>query len=605
MILLFYRYVVGGIVMKNTIFRILKISFNCNRKLMTSLLLLNWLTIIISVVSLLISQEIINNIQLSKVSTRILYLFIVYVIVNLTSELITYFNGIYSSKYSDELSYEFSKQILNKINEFELINFENSDTYDLMQRAENASGNLPFTIISSLISASSQVFSIAIYLYLLFSWKWWSLIILLVFPLVSIFSVMKTSKEEYKMFYHRTKKERQSWYFAHLLNKDENIKETRLFGLENMFFENFKSLREKFIEENFKMNKKKSKYQLISSVLSVISTMGLIGYVFLETLLRRLLIGNMMTIINSINTIRRSITSLISIIVQIHSNSLYAKDIVDLLDFSITDNIDCIKTITNKISINKIDTIELKNISFTYPRKEEPALKNINLLLNKKNNTLIVGKNGSGKSTLIKLILGFYDTYTGEILVNGINLKNIDITSYRKLLTAGFQDYSKYQFTVKNSIQISNTSLKNMDAKYTLKKCIEQTSLNETIERLPQKLNQQLGNWFENGVQLSGGEWQKIALARTFYRDNAELVVFDEPNSSLDIITEGKIYNAFTDFTMNKIGIFISHKFNFTFKGRVIVLEKGTIIENDTHDNLIHKEGLYKEFVTIKKEVGV
>ncbi|EJW9249142.1 ABC transporter ATP-binding protein, partial [Enterococcus faecalis] len=197
-------------------------------------------------------------------------------------------------------------------------------------------------------------------------------------------------------------------------------------------------------------------------------------------------------------------------------------------------------------------------------------------------------------------ILGFYNNFEGEMLINEIPFSDIDINSYRKCISAVFQDFAKYQFKINETISLS----KNRDIDMRdIKKAASEANASQFIKQLPFKYEQQLGSWFPNGIQLSGGEWQKVSIARAFYKDNASLVVLDEPSSALDPISEEKVFKSYKSLVNNKIGIFVTHRIkNIDFEGDIIVLNLGKISEYGKQSDLIKKQGLFYELSTAKKQ---
>lgn len=239
--------------------------------------------------------------------------------------------------------------------------------------------------------------------------------------------------------------------------------------------------------------------------------------------------------------------------------------------------------------INEINSITVRNLSYKYKNSTSYVLNNINFEIKNNSIVLFVGLNGSGKTTLMKLILGFYNDYEGEILINGIDLKNIDKQSYYRLTSCIFQDFIKYEATVRENIGFGD-----IDNIYNDKLIIDMLKNMDLDKRRVLKLDTVLGSWFEGAEQLSGGEWQRISLGRVFFRD-AELFVLDEPDSALDVMTEYYILDKYLEMLKGKIGVCSSHRFSRMsfFSDEILVLENGSIAERGNHTELIEKKGLY------------
>jgi ATP-binding cassette subfamily B protein len=244
--------------------------------------------------------------------------------------------------------------------------------------------------------------------------------------------------------------------------------------------------------------------------------------------------------------------------------------------------------------------IEFKNVSFKYPQSERFILKDFNLTIQSGEKVSLVGENGAGKSTIIKLILRFYDATEGDILINGINIKEIDLDTWYKEIGALFQDFIKYQFTFKENVIYGDLSQKdNLEA---LKEALRKSGADSFLGNLPKGIDQVVGKTFEGGEDLSGGQWQKLALARAFFR-NAPLLILDEPTSAIDAKAEYEIFENVQKLQKDKTVIIISHRFSTVRNAdRILVLDEGKIIEEGNHEKLMDKKGLYAELFNLQAE---
>ncbi len=244
--------------------------------------------------------------------------------------------------------------------------------------------------------------------------------------------------------------------------------------------------------------------------------------------------------------------------------------------------------------------IEFNNVSFTYPDSKRPILKNFNLKIKSGEKIALVGENGAGKSTIIKLLLRFYDVTDGTITINGVNIKDIDLHEWQGRIGALFQDFIKYQFTLKENVYFGN--LEEKDNEKLLKDAITKSGVDKFLDDLPEKYNQVVGKMFENGVDLSGGQWQKLALARAFFRD-APILILDEPTSAIDAKAEYEIFEHVQKLQKDKTVIIISHRFSTVRNAdRILVLDEGRIIEEGGHEILMKKKGLYAELFNIQAQ---
>jgi len=240
------------------------------------------------------------------------------------------------------------------------------------------------------------------------------------------------------------------------------------------------------------------------------------------------------------------------------------------------------------------------NPAFKYPESNRFILKNFNLAISNGEKASLVGENGAGKSTLIKLILRFYDVTEGEILINGVNIKEINLNDWHKKIGALFQDFIKYQFTLKENVIYGNLAKRNDIS--AIKETIQKAGVDSYLKDLPNGIDQIVGKTFEDGVDLSGGQWQKLALARVFFRD-ASILILDEPTSAIDAKAEYEIFQNVQKLQKDKTVVIISHRFSTVrHADRILVLEEGKILEEGNHDELMKKKGLYAELFEIQAQ---
>lgn len=244
--------------------------------------------------------------------------------------------------------------------------------------------------------------------------------------------------------------------------------------------------------------------------------------------------------------------------------------------------------------------IEFRNVSFRYPNTERTILKDFNLTLKSGEKVALVGENGAGKSTIIKLLLRFYDVTQGELLINGVNIKELNIIEWQTLVGALFQDFIKYQFTFKENVYLGN--LKQNDNIELLKIAIEKSGADQFVKELPHEYDQTVGKMFEGGIDLSGGQWQKLALARAFFR-NAPILILDEPTSAIDAKAEYEIFEKVQKLQKDKTVIIISHRFSTVRNAdRILILNEGKILEEGTHENLMKINGMYAELFNLQAQ---
>lgn len=549
---------------------------------------------ILPIVSLVLIQQIINILQYKTAGIELLIIKLVIMI------LFRLFCGIslnYLKLAIENLELEFGAylqaKILKKIAMLDSKDFENSKTYDLINRTRY-DGNagilgtikILFAFISVLISTISYIAIIANYNIFIFS-------VIIVLPVIRYFYERKYNLEEYNVSIRNTEMERKSSYISFLLTNSENFKEIKLYQLFAYFIKKFEKIKEKYNFDFIRLHNKRTRTYSIINIFDSIVDCLVMMYILIQTFNGYLLIGDFILYNNSIDSLKENIMSVFTQISYIYKNSAMIEQIRLFFDIQSED------THEKGIIIDKIDKIELKNVSYRYQKKEQYVLRNISLELCKGEFTVLLGYNGSGKSTLIKIIMGIYSDYEGEIYINKINLKDINLEVYRKKVAVMFQNYIKYESSIRDNIRYGDNRVENDRELY---KILDKV----TLEDFKDNIEQPLGYQFTDGIQISIGQWQKLALGRTLFKP-AEVYIFDEPNASLDIASEQAVLNMIWEEMRDKIAILIIHRFNCMLEraDKIIVLENGEIEDIGIHEELLRHHGLYYRLYMVQKEMSL
>lgn len=549
---------------------------------------------ILPIVSLVLIQQIINILQYKTAGIELLIIKLVIMI------LFRLFCGIslnYLKLAIENLELEFGAylqaKILKKIAMLDSKDFENSKTYDLINRTRY-DGNagilgtikILFAFISVLISTISYIAIIANYNIFIFS-------VIIVLPVIRYFYERKYNLEEYNVSIRNTEMERKSSYISFLLTNSENFKEIKLYQLFAYFIKKFEKIKEKYNFDFIRLHNKRTRTYSIINIFDSIVDCLVMMYILIQTFNGYLLIGDFILYNNSIDSLKENIMSVFTQISYIYKNSAMIEQIRLFFDIQSED------THEKGIIIDKIDKIELKNVSYRYQEKEQYVLRNISLELCKGEFTVLLGYNGSGKSTLIKIIMGIYSDYEGDIYINKINLKDINLEVYRKKVAVMFQNYIKYESSIRDNIRYGDNRVENDRELY---KILDKV----TLEDFKDNIEQPLGYQFTDGIQISIGQWQKLALGRTLFKP-AEVYIFDEPNASLDIASEQAVLNMIWEEMRDKIAILIIHRFNCMLEraDKIIVLENGEIEDIGIHEELLRHHGLYYRLYMVQKEMSL
>ncbi len=399
--------------------------------------------------------------------------------------------------------------------------------------------------------------------------------------------------KEYILEKENTEPNRKASYISYLLTNSENFKEIKTFGLFDFFIKKYNSIKDLCNLKLIRLNNKRGQAFVMLTILEKLVDFAVTILIMIQTFNGVLSIGNFVLYNNSIENLKDSVVSMFSQLSYLYKNSAMLDQIRSFFELS-PEN-----TNESGIIIENIVSIKLDHVSYKYQGKKNYALKNINLEIKAGELVIFMGNNGSGKTTLVKIIMGIYDDYSGTVFVNNYDLKTINLNQYRKKVSALFQNYIQYESTIADNI-IYGDICKQYSKEYVID-ILRKIRLEECAD----DLSQNLGYQFQEGTQMSIGQWQKLALGRTLYRE-ADIYVFDEPNASLDLKTESAILKTIHDETNNKIAFIIMHRFNYMVEvaDQIVVLNNGIIAECGSHEQLIDENGLYYDLFQMYKELN-
>ena len=546
------------------------------------------ITGIFPVITLILSQELINSLVQGKdFLTSTVMIFALYMLASFVGELFIEAKGFTEGKFQYLLQYRLNYMIMEKCTGLSLEDFESSEMYDKIEKITGEISYRPFQIFLAIISLLTSAITMVSSAVLLFSWNPYISILLLLVPVVSVLYFLKIGQQEFDVIWNRAKDERKTWYLSYLLTHDFSYKEVSLLGIKDYLLGNFMKISNGFIEQNIKILKKKTKFNIIYELIMQSVSCLIIGAAVISAYVGDILVGNVMSYIRSVGLVQSNSQAIMANIYTIYNSSLYMDMLFEFLNYCGNSK----KSIDKKKLNGQISSVNIKNLSFSYKNRKN-VLKNINISLQKGEKVALVGPNGSGKSTLIKILSGLYEIKSGDILINDISLKDIDIEDYYTKISVLFQDFVKYELTLQENIGFGD--MKNFHSSENMKTVLDKLQATFLKRNEDYDLSMQLGNWFEEGQQLSQGQWQKVALARAYFKD-ASIYILDEPNAALDTVSEREIFDNFFEISREKIGIFISHRLSAAkMADKIIVMDKGEIVGIGNHEELLKKCSVYQ-----------
>ena len=423
----------------------------------------------------------------------------------------------------------------------------------------------------------------------------WILLFLIINVLISYALTMRVKKYEYSQKEKAADKDRRTFYVFDTMYDFAYGKDIRIYDLKNILIDKFKKFRGERIDISNDVQEKQLKVKIVDVILLVIRECVVYGYLIYNVLFIGMGIGDFTMYFSTINGFGDWMKGILDDLANIKAQNMYLDDMREFLEIK-SEN----KEKTRDIPIDSSYEIEFKNVSFKYPKTDKYIYKNLSLKIKKGQRLAIVGINGAGKTTFVKLLCRLYEPTSGEILINGVNIKDFSKEEYYKILSVVFQDIKTFAFTVAENVSLEN--LEDVDREKVLH-CIEKAGVGEKINSLQKGIDTSLLKILDGeGVELSGGENQKLALARALYK-NGKIVILDEPTSALDAVAEYNIYKGFDELIGDKTAIYISHRLASTkFCDVIAFFENGEIVEYGTHEELLKKNGKYSDMFNIQAQ---
>ena len=580
--------------------RFFKEIWKTNKKLFLASAFCRLIGAVLPVIILWIGKIIIDEIILqTKVETPDLSTLWLYVGVEfgliILSDLISRAISLTDGLLGDAYSIDSSVRIMQKTSKIDMSLLEDSEFYDKLERARTqTTGRVG--LMSNALGELQSLISIGTLIAGLIYFEPYLIILLVLSIIPSFINEIWFSQRQYSLARGWTAERRELDYLRYIGANNETAKEIKLFGLNDFIVNRFKRLSNEYFELNKKLAVKRSALGFVFNVLGTLSYYGAYVFIIYRVITGMITLGELTFLSGAFNRLTRNLQEFFSKFTRITESALYLKDYFEFIDISVVPKQNEDQPLPKKIQTG----FEFKNVRFAYPGSETEILKGISFHINAGEKMAFVGQNGAGKTTLTKLMLRFYEPTSGEILLDGINVNRFNKSEYQAYFGVIFQDFFKYEFTARENIAIGD--IKELDNQQKIENASELSLANEVISELKRGYDQQLGRRFAKGQDLSGGQWQKVALARA-YMKNAEVMILDEPTSALDAKAESDVFQRFIALTENKTSIIISHRFSTVRQAnRILVLKNGVVVEIGTHKELMKNEALYAQLFTLQAE---
>lgn len=529
----------------------------------------------------------------------------------ISGELIGRVTTLVESLLGDLFSNYTSVRMMEHAATLDLAQFEDPDFYDKMERARRQTvGRI--ALLAQLLTIGQSLLTLGSLAAALLVYNPWLFLLLLAGVVPGFLGETHFASLQYSLLFRWTPERRRLDYYRYIGASNETAREMKTFGLSGWVTERYRKLADRYYEENKRLSVRKA---VVSTLLSFL---GEVGYyaayvlILLDAVTGAITIGTLTFLSGSFMQGRNLIERILGDASRIQEGSLYLKDLFDFFEVQPT-----VTSSTNAVAVPEPirEGFRFENVGFQYPGSDQWAVRNVSFQLRPGERIAFVGENGAGKTTLTKLIARLYDPTEGRILLDGRDLREYDLSSLRQAISVIFQDFVKYELRFDENIGVGaiDSAQEHLDlideepdtiadAPAAMAEAAQKSLASSLLDRFPNGWRQMLGRRFEGGLNLSGGEWQKVALARAYMRE-AQLLVLDEPTAALDARAEYEVFLRFSELVQGRTAIIISHRFSTVrMADRIVVLKFGQVVEEGSHDELLQKKGLYYELFEMQAE---
>jgi len=476
----------------------------------------------------------------------------------------------------------------------DLAQFEDAETYDHLERARRQTvGRIG--LFALLLSTAQDLITLISLASVLLVQLPWLLLLLTIAVLPAFLGEAHFASLGYSLLFSWTPERRLLDYLRYMGASDESAKEVKLFGLSPFLVDRYAKLSDKFYEENKSLAVRRNVVSTLLVTLGTLGYYGAYGVIIYRTVLGAFSIGTLTFLAGSFRQSRDLIQRVLLALSQIYEQSLYLSDLFTFFDVR--------PSVVSKPGARAVprpirEGFTFERVGFRYPGSDRWAVRGLTFAFGPLERIALVGENGAGKTTLVKLLARLYDPDEGRIVLDGVDLRDYDLGSLRQNIGIIFQDFVRYDFMLRENIGISQIGA--LEDSQRIEEAARRSRADSVAARLAGGYDQMLGRRFDGGVELSGGEWQKVALGRAYMRD-AQVLILDEPTAALDARAEYEVFLRFSELTKGRMAVLISHRFSTVrMADRILVLKEGKLVDDGTHDELLARGGLYAELFSLQ-----